>query len=104
MDEKTQEKTEDKKPEESADNTGEGDKPEADSKIERANAAAERMEKANAEKTKLLNREEDLIAQRRLGGEIDAGKPAAKAKETDEEYTERFKRGEVNPLADDGAL
>ena len=44
-------------------------------------------------------------ARRRLSGRSEAGsRPVKKAPETNEEYTERFERGEVNPLEDDGAI
>jgi len=58
----------------------------------------------NEEKSKLLDREEALQAKKEkfhaeqmVGGHTQAGQAAAQpAKETDEEYTEKFQKGEVN--------
>ena len=97
MDEKTEEKVN------ATTDTGEGDKPKVPKATVDANAAAERMEKANEDREKLVEREEELAAQRALEGEAEAGaQPPKKPKETDEEYAERFEKGEVNPLGEDG--
>ena len=66
MDETTQE-------ERTANDTGEGDKPESTPIIDNANQAAERLEQANKAKEELLAREEQMIAQKRLGGDSQAG-------------------------------
>ena len=70
--------------------TGEGDKPKATTLIGEANSAAERLEKANKEKSELLAREEDLEARKKLGGGSEAGKPEEKKEETDKEYSDRI--------------
>ena len=58
-------KTEEGKP-------SEGEVPEEEtkplSKIEQANAAAERLEKANTERERLLLKQEDIIAEQKLSG------------------------------------
>ena len=41
------------------------------------------------------------MAKRALGGRSEAGQTPVKKEETDEEYAERFSKGEVNPLEDD---
>ncbi len=69
--------------------------------IDDANLAAKRMEDANKEKKELLDREEQLMAKRALGGVTEAGQTAVAKIETDEEYTARFERGEVNPMKND---
>ena len=82
-----------------------GDTPEEPTLIEQTNAAAERLEAANAKQEELLIKQEKAEARRRLSGRSEAGsQPVKKAPETNEEYTERFERGEVNPLEDDGAI
>jgi len=53
--------------------SGEGSKPEATTLVDEANAAAERLEKANERKAELLRQEEELAAKRALGGRSDAG-------------------------------
>ena len=69
--------------------------------IDDANLAAKRMEDANKEKKELLDREEELMAKRALGGVTEAGQATVAKIETDEEYTARFERGEVNPMKND---
>ncbi len=91
MDEQTTEKTEEKKPEESTGDTKEGDKPKTTPLIDIANAAAERMEKANEKTERLLDRQEEMDARRALGGRAEAGQaPAVEKDETPEEYKERI--------------
>lgn len=83
--------------------TGEGDKPKVPSVITKANFAAERLEAANNKKEELLAREEELLAEKRIAGKAEAGQGTIKTKEeTEAEYVEKFRRGEVNPLEDDG--
>ena len=70
----------------SGNNPDEGSKLPTDEQIKRTNEAAERLEKATDEA--------------RVFGVAEAGMPPKKHKETDEEYAERFARGDVNPLKD----
>ena len=64
--------------------------------IDDANLAAKRLEDANKIKGELLNREEQLMAKQRLGGNSNAGETPKPAVETDVEYTERIMRGDMN--------
>ncbi len=99
MDDEKQKEPEKPKEEPAADNTGKGDKFETTPIIERARQEREGLEAANKKKEELLDREEQIMAKRALGGMSEAGVPPEKPKpETDEEYTERFMKGEVNPL------
>ena len=102
MDEK--ETTTEDKPKNTVDDTDKGSKSEATTLVDEANAAAERLERANARKEEVLNREEQLMARAALSGRAEAGQAPITKKETEEEYAERFKRGEANPLEDDGAI
>lgn len=87
------------------DNSGDGDKSEAVSEVDKLNAASERLEKATKERTTQLDREEAILNEKALGGTSEAGaQPPVKEKLTDKEYAEAMERGEVNPLADDGYL
>lgn len=64
--------------------------------IDIANAAAERMEKANEETAKLLKRMEELEQRKALGGGSPAGDRLEKKEETPKEYSERIMRGDLN--------
>jgi len=76
--------------------TGAGDKPEGTSLIEGANASAERIEKANAEQKALLDRQEELMARQRLGGNSNAGKKEEEpVEDTPEEYVKKVMNGEI---------
>ena len=67
------------------------------SAIDLANLAAERMEKANKEKEKLLKIEEKLLIERKLSGTSEAGKNVQeKHEETPEEYKERIMKGQLS--------
>ncbi len=72
--------------------------------IDIANAAAERMEKANEETARLQNAQGERDARIALGGRSEAGQEIKEKEETDEEYAARFEKGEVNPLKDDGII
>ena len=77
------------------DNQG-GDKPESTSPIDRANAAAERMEAANEKAEKILERNEELFVTKKLSGTTEAGSPQEVKEETPEEYTKRVMAGDLN--------
>ncbi len=100
MDEK-EEKKEDVGKEVPATDSDDGDTSEVPTLIDEANAAAERLEAANREKQRLIMAEEQLEAKKAFSGRALAGleksRPIA---ETDEEYTERFMKGEANPFED----
>lgn len=75
---------------EEAKNTGEEQIAEKPKIIAEANLAAERMEKANIEKAKLLALEQQIIVERRLGGSTSAGQQQPKpVEETPKDYAKR---------------
>ena len=59
----------------------------SDDMIDRANAAAERLETANKERARLLNEERALKVERTLGGKTSAAVP--KKELTEEEYARK---------------
>lgn len=73
MNEEIKKETEDKKPEGEPENSGEGDKPQTTSLINRADLAAERLEKDLRKESENLNRREALMARDALGGRTYAG-------------------------------
>jgi len=85
-------------PKDTTDDNAKGDKPESSTLIEQANAAAQRLEEANKRQEELLNRQEELQAKRILGGRTEGSRESVVEKETDQEYSAKLMRGEVNPL------
>ena len=81
-----------------------GDKPQVPEAVKAARAENERMEKNIKRTEELVIRQEELAAVNALGGSESGVTPPDKAKETPEEYVEKFKAGEVNPLKDDGVI
>ena len=76
-----------------------GDQSKEMSPIERANIAAERLEKANEVRETQLRREEVIAADKMLDGDSEAGQEPEKPKVlNDKEYTEAFLTGEIDPL------
>lgn len=64
--------------------------------IEQANAAAERMERANAEHKLLMAQEAELFSRKLLGGRSEAGLPVPVQKEeTPKEYAKRLYNGQI---------
>ena len=63
----------DEKEERTANDTGEGDKPESTPTIDNANQAAERLEQATEAQRTENDRAEALMIQKRLGGGSQAG-------------------------------
>ena len=90
---------EEKKAEESISSTGDnpkGNESETGSLIEQANAAAERLELANAKKEELMRIEEEMKAKAMLGGKSPAGSMPQKPKElTPEEYANAYAEGKI---------
>ena len=80
MDEEKKEETE------PATDTGEGDKPETDEKIERLNADTERINKAIAEN-------ENAKAREKIGGITAGAQPEEKKELTPKEYAESISKG-----------
>ena len=91
MDEETQEQG-------TSENTRERVQSETTSELDRADQIAERLKRENDRKEVLLSREENLAARRTVGGVAEAGVESKPKVETDEEYTEKFQNGEVNPF------
>lgn len=75
----------------------EGGKQSAASIVERAEQAAERMEKAQEEYAKLVARNEEITAKQRLGGKSDAGVQPEKSDDelSDKEYMEKVLSGDI---------
>ena len=95
---------EEKQKEESkpTEDTGKGDKPATNTLIDGANLAAKRMEDATEEAKEQNDRKEKLQANELLSSTAGGHVEAVPAKEeTDEEYTEKFMKGEVNPMKND---
>ena len=64
--------------------------------VDEANDAAARIEKANAERKLLLDREEQLLARRALGGRTDGGSVPQPPKElTPQEWANAFKERKI---------
>lgn len=64
--------------------------------VEKTNTAAERLEKANEERKEILDREEDLYAKQKLGGNSDAGKesiPKKSEEDIKKEQASNFFKG-----------
>ena len=81
------------------------EEPKSTALIDKAQEAAERLEKANEEQAKLLAKQEEILARQALGGRSEAGVgDPEKKKETEEDYAKRVISGEANPLADDGFI
>lgn len=71
--------------------------------IEKAREEREKTEKATAALKAENDRKEQIQIREELGGQAEAGiQPEPPKEETDVEYAERLKRGEVDPLKDDG--
>ena len=82
--------------------TGTGDQPEGIGLIDKANIAAERLEKANEEQDRLLRRQEEMMAAQKLAGTAEAG--IVKPKEppmSDQDYAKALMKGDVDPFAED---
>ncbi len=76
----------------------------ADAQIRRANEAAERQEKANAELKSLIERQETLAVEKTLGGQADAATAPPKPETEDEKWAkdakERYKGTGMDPTPD----
>lgn len=75
---------------ETGEDNEDGSKPSAASIVEQADAAAERLEKANAERLALLEREEQILAKRKLGGETSGPTTAGKKELSPVEYKDQY--------------
>lgn len=76
-----------------------GDKPQTSILVDDTNLASKRLEEANKETLRLEQLKESNYAKMKLGGVTKAGQgPKKTEEESDAEYTEKFLKGEVNPL------
>ena len=76
--------------------TGDGDKSKTPQSIVDANEAAKRLEDATAKHKIQLDRQEDMIARKILGGSTEAGqKPAAKKEVDPEQYAKDVLAGKI---------
>jgi len=95
-----EENNEEKQGEEQANatsNNSEGDKSERFELVDRANEAAERLERANKRKEELLEKEEKLVATRMLGGKSEAGQQEEKEPEkTPQEFANDYLNGKIS--------
>jgi len=82
--------------EDTNENPDEGNKPEIYKPIDDANIAAKRLEEANKERRELLDREEEIIAKKTLGGKTEAGTEQSKKEETPQEYKDKVMSGDLN--------
>lgn len=71
------------------------EQPKANTLVDEANAAAERLEKANERKAELIRQEEELAAKKALGGQSEAGQPQKPKEETPKEYADRIMKNNV---------
>jgi len=68
------------------------------SDYDKALALVQRREEATKAESEVLDRKEKLAANSMLGGTTGGHVEPIVTPETDKEYTEKFMRGEVNPL------
>ena len=100
MDEEEQ-TTEGEKP--ATENTGDGVQQETINPLDRADAQIKRMSELDQSLGEKVEKLSQLEARRTLSGRSEAGQPPVNpAKDTPEAYAEKFRKGEVNPLLDDG--
>lgn len=79
-----------------AEDTGNRDKPQEITLVDKANAAAERLEKANERTAELIHQQEMLAAQKALGGNTEGAVEEEKPKEmSDEEYAKLALAGKL---------
>ncbi len=74
----------------------EEEKPQSTPLIDIANAAAERMEKANIETARLQEMQAERDRRIALGGKAEAGQAPVKKEYTPEEYATKVQSGELN--------
>jgi len=95
MEEQKELNAEEEKPKSTGDND-EGSKSPTASLLDNANAAAERLEKANEEHSKIIAKQEELMARQRLGGTANAGTTGdEKKEESPAEYAKKVMEGKL---------
>jgi len=72
-----------------------GNQPSANSIVERADAAAERLARENERSEANIRRQEELMAKQALGGRSEINPKAVPKEETNHEFYKKFLRGEV---------
>lgn len=83
--------------------TDEGVQSETTTELDRADQIAERQKRENDRREELLVRDESLQARKQVGGVAEAGSVKEKPKRlTDEEYSDAYNKGEVDPFKEDG--
>ena len=90
MDEQTEQKTEEKKPEESAGDTEEGLQSKTTSDLDRADEIVERRNRVCEREEKILERKESFAARQAVGGVTEAGQTPVVKEETAIEYRDRI--------------
>lgn len=81
--------------EQTTNNTGEGNKPEATSIVERADSIAKRLEDSEKRIDEKLKQLQDLEARRVLGGRAEAGQAPIVKEETAKEYANRIMKNNI---------
>lgn len=94
---------EEEKSEDAKDDSGKGDKAKEEelSELEKAEKLAERIEAGNRKTEELQAKQSNLDAKKLLAGKGFGGSGASVPKETNEEFTERFQRGEIDLMDKD---
>ena len=78
-----------------AENTDVGNTSEANSIVERADKAAERLAKENERMEVNIRRQEEIMAKQALGGRSVIQQPEKPKELTDREFKEKFLKGEL---------
>ena len=73
-----------------------GIQPKATTLVDEANAAAERLEKANERNAELLRQQEELMAKKALGGRSEAGQTPVKKEIDAEQYAKDVLAGKID--------
>lgn len=97
MDEKQENKEGEENNKSRPEDSGTGSEQKTTPLIDKTNEAAARMELATEKMNEAIALQDQLLVKQRLGGNAEAGGQAAEKKpESDEEFTQRFERGEVD--------
>ena len=82
------------------DDSTKGNEPKADTMLKSLFDENERTAKLNQERRQILTEEKEFFARKQLAGVTTAGQSREKPKETDDEYVDKFHKGEVNLFAE----
>lgn len=97
-DEKKETESEEKSENDAKETSGESSSPEEPALIGKANEAAERLEKANTEQSKLLKKQEELLSEQRLQGKSMGGGAPPKKELSPEDFADEFMESSENIL------